>query len=457
MFAKTSYSIHSFTRTARALLGSFGVGAAMLLLGTVGQANAANETVLGSESCGASTCHGAITPWDGASVLQNEYITWKNQDKHSQAYKVLLSDKAKRIANNLGIGAPHRAEQCLACHTFNIPKERHGPRFTRSEGVGCEACHGAAENWLGVHMTGVRTKADRERIIGKGMYPTEDPVKRAELCLTCHMGTETNRRLNHQIQGAGHPRLSFELDTFTAVQPAHYVIDRDYYTRKEVANGVKVWAVGQAIALKRRAAAIADPRRNRMGVFPEFTNFDCHSCHHPLEKPRYERTAGDGGPGVPRVNTSNLTMLRIAVSAVDPALGQELKTKGQALHRSGTQGVEAMETAAKNLSRTAHAAAQKVAGAKFGSTQMLSLLKTLTKEARAGNFNSFATAEQASMAFGAVIAAMGDGGYLTNDAYDKLDAALGDLFQTVENPANYSPTRFRSAVNKIKAATPASL
>lgn len=452
----------SIFRGISAKLRLTGLAAGLVLIGMAGlglsdRAHAAGETVLGSESCGASTCHGALTPWDGASVLQNEYITWKNQDKHSQAYKALLGDKAKRIAKNLGIGAPHREEQCLACHTFNVPKERHGPRFTRTEGVGCETCHGAAENWLGTHMTGVRTRADRQRIIGKGLYPTEDPVKRAELCLTCHMGTENGRRINHKMHGAGHPRLSFELDTFTAVEPAHYVVDRDYHTRKEYANGVKVWAVGQAVALKRRAAAIADPKRNRMGVFPEFTHFDCHSCHHELEKPRYEKTAGDGGPGVPRVNTSNLTMLRLAVSAVDAELASELRTKGRALHKSGTQGVDAMQAAAKALSRTAHMASLKVASAEFGKAEMLKLLKALTDEARRGNFNSFATAEQASMAFGAVVAAMYDGGYLSDAAYDKLDVGLGELFATVEKPSNYSPYKFRSAVNKIKAATPDSL
>ncbi|MGK0321912.1 MAG: hypothetical protein ACI9JP_004111, partial [Granulosicoccus sp.] len=32
--------------------------------------------------------------------------------------------------------------------------------------------------------------------------------------------------------GAAHPRLSFELDLFTANQPAHYSVDADYMARK---------------------------------------------------------------------------------------------------------------------------------------------------------------------------------------------------------------------------------
>jgi len=450
----------SVKRRAQQVILSFSLALCALIIGLTvspSPAQAEGQNALGSASCGASTCHGAITPWDGASVLQNEYITWQNEDKHSQAYKALLSDRAKKIGRNLGIAEPNKSGTCLGCHSFNIPADRHGPRFTRSEGVGCEACHGAAENWLGTHMTGVRSKADRQRILAKGMYPTEDPVKRAELCLTCHMGTEEGRRINHQMQGAGHPRLSFELDTFTAVQPAHYVIDADYRGRKDAPNGVKVWAVGQAIALKRRAGAIADPARNSMGVFPEFTNFDCHSCHHPLEKPRYEKVSGDGGPGVPRVNTSNLTMLRIAVSAIDSKLAGQLQADSRALHSSSTKGVVAMQNAAKNLSRTAHQASQKVAAAEFGKDDMLSLLNKLSTEAASGRLNNFATAEQAAMALGVVIAALGDGGWLSGTAYDKADAALGACFDAVDNPAAYSPARFRSAVARLRAATPKSL
>ena len=66
--------------------------------------------------------------------------------------------------------------------------------------------------------------------------------------------------------GAGHPRLDFELDTFTATQPAHYEIDKDYYERKIVSNGMQTWAIGQALALEKRFEALL-----KMGKPAEFS------------------------------------------------------------------------------------------------------------------------------------------------------------------------------------------
>ena len=57
-----------------------------------------------------------------------------------------------------------------------------------------------------------------------------EPVERARLCLSCHFG-DPLRFANHRIMGAGHPRMSFELDTFTALQPAHFKVDADYRKR----------------------------------------------------------------------------------------------------------------------------------------------------------------------------------------------------------------------------------
>jgi len=45
------------------------------------------------------------------------------------------------------------------------------------------------------------------------MYPTEEPMERARLCLSCHLGTE-RKFATHEIMGAGHPRLAFELELY---------------------------------------------------------------------------------------------------------------------------------------------------------------------------------------------------------------------------------------------------
>ena len=60
---------------------------------------------MGVATCAASQCHGSAVPRDGSNVLQNEYVTWTQDDPHSHAYEVLNNAQAKRIAVRLGLGA----------------------------------------------------------------------------------------------------------------------------------------------------------------------------------------------------------------------------------------------------------------------------------------------------------------------------------------------------------------
>ncbi|HYF17206.1 MAG TPA: multiheme c-type cytochrome, partial [Ramlibacter sp.] len=281
----------------------------------------AADVHLGVASCAGSTCHGAVEPWRDSNVLQNEYTTWQSKDSHAKAYEVLLSAESKRIAKNLGLPNAHEAKVCLDCHADNVAPEKRGQQFQISDGVGCEACHGGGERWLGIHVSGRGTHAQN---VAAGMFPTEDPVKRAELCLGCHFGDET-RFVTHRIMGAGHPRMSFELDTFTAIQPAHYRIDDDYAKRKTVASGVKTWAIGQAIAYRKLMTAVADPKRNHDGIFPEFVLYDCQACHTPLTNVSWAPRETEGiGPGVVRIHDANTMMLRVLARHVNPALEKEL-------------------------------------------------------------------------------------------------------------------------------------
>ncbi len=135
---------------------------------------------LGVASCAGSTCHGSVEPWKMSNVLQNEYVTWQREDKHAKAYEVLLNDRSKRIARNLGLPDAHTAEVCLDCHADNVPVDKRGTTFQISDGVGCEACHGGSVRWIGVHLSG----RGHELNVAAGMYPTVDPVERAKLCLS---------------------------------------------------------------------------------------------------------------------------------------------------------------------------------------------------------------------------------------------------------------------------------
>jgi hypothetical protein len=234
------------------------------------------DSHLGVVTCAGSTCHGATRPFQNAAINQNEFVIWQRKDKHARAYKVLLNEQSKRIARNLGLKAAHEAKICLDCHSDNAAEDLRGKRFQLSDGVGCEACHGGSKRYLGPHVSGENT---RQQNLDAGMYATETPESRALLCLSCHLGTD-DKFATHRIMGAGHPRISFELDTFTELQPAHYKVDEDYRKRKQVFSGVQVWAIGQLIAVERLLKLMASPKYRGIGPWPELAFYDCHACHH---------------------------------------------------------------------------------------------------------------------------------------------------------------------------------
>jgi hypothetical protein len=405
---------------------------------------------LGVLSCAGSTCHGAVEPWKNSTVLQNEYVTWQRQDKHAKAYNVLLDERSKRIARNLGLSQPaHQSAICLDCHADNAAAR--SKTFQLSDGVGCEACHGGAPRWLGIHVSGQASHSDN---VANGMYPIEDPVARAELCLSCHFG-DRQKFVTHRIMGAGHPRMSFELDTFTAVQPAHYRIDDDYRKRKNVANPVQTWAIGQAMAMSKLMEAMADPKRNRDGIFPEFVLFDCHACHHPMSNLRWQPRASTGlGPGVPRVNDSNIIMLHVITAQIDPETAKALRSRALALHHASTEGSEAMVTAAKALKEVADKLVVAFAKHNFGRSDMEALMNGLISEGLAGEYVDYAAAEQTTMAMSAIISAMQQSG-LANEAQVKtMNAALEKLYTAVAKDEEYKPKTFVAALQDFQAAAP---
>ena len=241
---------------------------------------------LGVASCASSTCHGATTKSPHSSVPQDEYLIWAKSDKHRLAYRVLLGARARRIAYNLGLRDAATAPLCLNCHADDVPPDRRGPQFRLSDGVGCEACHGGASNWLGVHISG----ATHQQNLAAGLYPTENPLARAKKCLSCHFGdpADPQRFVTHRIMGAGHPRMGFELDTYTYAEPAHFVVNKAYVARKGPVNDARIWAVGQAYSLLLHMQAVGVPA-GMMQRAPELAS-DPHlterrhftSLRHPL-------------------------------------------------------------------------------------------------------------------------------------------------------------------------------
>ncbi len=409
---------------------------------------------LGVATCAGSTCHGAASlAKRNSGVVQNEYLIWQRYDKHARAYAVLQGTLGQRIAANLGIGPADKAEMCLDCHADNVPPAQRGVQFHLSDGVGCEACHGGSEKWLGPHASGLTPHTVLTRDFG--LYPTDRPVARATMCLSCHEGDDS-RFISHKIMGAGHPRLSFELQTYTQIQPAHFVIDDKYRERKTVAAGVQVWAVGQALALKSLVTELANPRHRGDGVFPELVFFDCQSCHHTTTNLRWQARVSTGlGPGVPHFNDANAVMLRAIAARVAPAIGRDIEMNIRALHQALSAGYGRPAPIAGAIAAEAQELCDRLATYSFTRADMRAMIVALAQTSQTSDASDYAAAEQATMAFASMIYSLKMDGTLAPAAYASLRAALENCYAATRVQDEYDPRAFAAAALSIEQATPA--
>ncbi len=401
---------------------------------------------LGVAACAGSTCHGAVERLKGSSVAQNEYITWVRRDKHSKAYSVLLEERSVRIAKNLGLPNAHTAEVCLNCHADNAPQDKRGRQFQLSDGVGCEACHGAASGWLGIHLSAV----SHQQNLQAGLYPTEQPAARAEKCLGCHLG-DANRVITHKIMGAGHPRLGFELDTFTAVQPAHFTIDKNYMERKGRVNGVQVWAVGQAVALVRSMDQILDPKRAPTGMFPELVLFDCQSCHHGISEARWVARPSTGlPPGTVKLYDSNAVMLKIITARVAPDQSKALGDRLLALHKASTENWGAVQREAREIRQIATNLVPALSRHDFTREDMRALADGLVKAGLTHDDVDYSGAEQATMAMSAIVSAMKQNGFASDSELKSMNDGMNTLYEAVAKSDTYKADTFIAALGEFQ-------
>lgn len=408
---------------------------------------------LGVASCAGSTCHGAASRTKSKSnVVQNEYLIWQQYDKHARAYSVLTGALGRRIAANLGIGPAEKAEICLTCHTDNVPKELRGVQFRADDGVGCEACHGGAQKWLGQHVSG-RVSHD-DLVANFALYPTDRPASRATLCLSCHQG-DADRFITHQIMGAGHPRLSFELQTYTQIEPAHFVIDDKYRARKTVAQGVQVWATGQAFALRDLATEIASGRHHGDGVFPELVFFDCQSCHHTTSQLRWQRRASTGlKPGTPHLNDANAVILRALAARVDPALSRKLEVDVRALHQALSGPSANPAAAARAVADDADAFIAALGARRVAPPALHDMIRALAALSDTADASDYAAAEQVTMGFASIIYTLQSDGAVTAAQYTALRAALEACYAATRVQDAYDPVQFAAAARAVAQAAP---
>jgi Cytochrome c554 and c-prime len=396
---------------------------------------------MGVASCATSVCHGKLSPAPNKHVALNEYQTWTREDRHAQAYRTLELAESKRIAANLGLPSATTAKICLDCHSDNVPSEKRGPKFQLSDGIGCEACHGGSEKWIESHAAESATHKDN---VALGMYPSEQPLKRAQLCLSCHLGTK-DKFATHAIMGAGHPRLSFELEAYTANQPAHYVVDADYDQRKGRIEGMNLWLTGQIENTRRMLTLLQTDMYHSGGMFPEFAFYDCHSCHHPMDKIRWNAQRAGAGikPGTLRLQTQNLIVLQAVTETFEPAALNELVGLTNALIRAGQRDRASVAAASKALLDWVEKR-DPMTRRQFSPADVTAMRKMLVKYGATDKAGDYAAAEQIVLGLESLSYSLGD--------RDKKKAALDALYNAVKNDTAFSPQQFASAAANAQRA-----
>src|SRR5262249_35051891 len=149
------------------------------------------------------------------------------------------------------------------------------------DGIGCESCHGTAQQWLGVHYArDWRNKSDDEKRT-LGFQPLKGLGERAHLCVSCHVG-DVNKEVNHDLIAAGHPRLNFEFGAFQAIMPKHWP---DEGTHGQPDFEARAWAVGQVVSAQAALALLKHRASTTRSPWPEFAEYECFACHHDLREP----------------------------------------------------------------------------------------------------------------------------------------------------------------------------
>jgi hypothetical protein len=422
---------------------------------TVQQTGGGRDNYVGVATCGGTTCHGRSNG-DGPRVRQDEVMLWQDPataaGAHSRAYAVLREPRSRAIAERLGLGEATGAPMCLGCHA--TPGGARGIRFQTTDGVGCESCHGPAGGWLSSHYTVGGSHAANIR---NGLVPLDNPRVRAETCLNCHYGSARDGQfVNHRIMAAGHPRISFELDLFSTLQQ-HYTVDDDYRSRKRVLDGTQMWAVGQAIALKRSLGLFASSRGTE-GIFPEFYFFDCHSCHRQIsDDPRYRpnATSNPGRPipsGMPPYNDENMIMLSAAARVVTPALAARFDRDSRAFHLAMATGRGAAIPAAERLSNTVEQLIDAFSSAAMSADTTFAIIDTITTEAIRDRFTDYAGSVQAVMATDTLLSSLVSRERVSVSAANAIRVDINSAYRAVRDPNAYDPGGFRASLGRAAAA-----
>lgn len=396
---------------------------------------------LGAANCSNSGCHGSTQPLNATSVLQNEYYTWLNSDRHAQAYNVLFNDQSARIAKNMHLRKRAYEENvCLDCHDSNIPASLVEGQVDLEDGIQCETCHGPASGWRAEHTEEGWT---HEQSVARGMIDLRRISARASLCTSCHVGS-TKKEVDHELIASGHPILAFELDNYTEQMPPHWTPGRD-------THGVRAWAVGQVVKFRESLDNLAHHARGEK--WPEFSDMSCYNCHHELKTSQWRQVRGwPDRAGLPAWSPQHWAVLRLLIGRVSTQSRDELDPMIRQIARGVARMNDPAGVAANadKASRMVDGLVSRVDAMRWSDSDVRSMMSTIAGDRDFILSSDVHAAEQYALALQSL-----------NSAFTRRDPrklrgsltkAIDALFDEVKNRDDYDPARFADKLGAVKAA-----
>ncbi|PPR77618.1 MAG: hypothetical protein CFH01_01442, partial [Alphaproteobacteria bacterium MarineAlpha2_Bin1] len=180
--------------------------------------------------------------------------------------------------------------------------------------------------------------------------------------------------------------------------------------------------------------------------------FDCHGCHSPMSKLQWSKREGTGtlGPGIPRFNDSNLLMLMVITSQINPKMGDQLKVGLVSLHESMRKDRSAMIKSATELKKITNQLVQKFNDHNFKIADMTNMLNTIVDNAINGNYIDYPVAEQASMAIGSIVKGMSDLGAIDKSKINTVNNQLEKIYTAVDDPEKFEPNSFIASLRNFR-------
>jgi len=120
---------------------------------------------VGSAKC--AMCH--------KTDAQGKQLPIWQASKHSKSAAALTSPEAAAKAKEMKLEAT--SPECLKCH---VPLAEKAPEI-KAEGVTCEVCHGAGNDYRKLNVMKDRALAVKNGLV---VYDTPEAIKKQ--CLTCH-------------------------------------------------------------------------------------------------------------------------------------------------------------------------------------------------------------------------------------------------------------------------------